>query len=44
MVDLGDVSDSDFADGEAKVAAAVENLLANHKLVMALGGDNSITY
>jgi formiminoglutamase len=44
MVDLGDVTDPDFADGEAKVAAAVENLLANHKLVMALGGDNSITY
>jgi formiminoglutamase len=44
MADLGDVADPDFADGEAKVAAAVENLLANHKLVMALGGDNSITY
>jgi formiminoglutamase len=44
MVDLGDVTDPDFADGEAKVAASVENLLANHKLVMALGGDNSITY
>lgn len=44
MVDLGDVTDPDFAVGEAKVAASVENLLANHKLVMALGGDNSITY
>ena len=44
MVDLGDVTDPDFADGEAKVAAYVEKLLANHKLVMALGGDNSITY
>ena len=44
MADLGDVIDPDFADGEAKVATAVENLLANHKLVMALGGDNSITY
>jgi len=44
MVDLGDVTDPDFADGEARVAAAVENLLASHKLVMALGGDNSITY
>ncbi len=44
MVDLGDVTDPDFADGEAKVAAAVEYLLASHKLVMALGGDNSITY
>ena len=43
MVDLGDVTDPDFADGEARVAAAVENLLASHKLVMALGGDNSIT-
>jgi formiminoglutamase len=44
MVDLGDVTDPDFADGETKVAAAVENLLASHKLVVALGGDNSITY
>jgi formiminoglutamase len=44
MVDLGDVTDPDFADGEARVAAAVENLLASHKLVVALGGDNSITY
>jgi formiminoglutamase len=44
MADLGDVADPDFADGEAKVAAAVENLLGSHKLVMALGGDNSITY
>ncbi len=44
MVDLGDVTDPDFADGEAKIATAVDNLLANHKLVMVLGGDNSITY
>ena len=44
MVDLGDVANPDFTDGEARVAAAVENLLASHKLVMALGGDNSITY
>jgi len=44
MADLGDVTDPDFTDGEARVAAAVENLLASHKLVMALGGDNSITY
>lgn len=44
MVNLGDVTDPDFADGEARVAASVENLLTNHKLVMALGGDNSITY
>jgi formiminoglutamase len=44
MIDLGDVADPDFTDGEARVAAAVENLLASHKLVMALGGDNSITY
>jgi formiminoglutamase len=44
MVDLGDVADPDFTDGEARVAAAVENLLASHKLVTALGGDNSITY
>jgi formiminoglutamase len=44
MVDLGDVTEPDFAGGEARVAAAVENLLASHKLVVALGGDNSITY
>ena len=44
LTDLGDIAEPDFADGEAKVADAVENLLARHKLVMALGGDNSITY
>lgn len=44
LTDLGDIAEPDFADGEAKVAAAVENLLARHRLVMALGGDNSITY
>jgi formiminoglutamase len=44
MVDLGDIADPDFEAGEAKVAAVVENLLVSHKVLVALGGDNSITY
>jgi formiminoglutamase len=44
MVDLGDISDPDFAEGEARVADAASEILANHKLLVALGGDNSITY
>ena len=44
MVDLGDVIDPDFAEGEARVAAVASNLLIKHKLLVAIGGDNSITY
>ncbi len=42
--DLGDVDSPDGADGEQRVASAVANARANHKLLIALGGDNSITY
>ena len=42
--DLGDVQSPDHADGEARVASAVSGLLDSHKILLALGGDNSITY
>ncbi len=44
MIDLGDIDSPDFADGESRVANFVANLLNKHKLIVALGGDNSITY
>ena len=44
FTDLGDVQSPDGTDGHARVKAAVKNLLNVHKLVVALGGDNSITY
>lgn len=43
-VDLGDVDDPDGLQGEERVWAAVEGARNNHQLVVALGGDNSITY
>lgn len=42
IVDAGDVAEPDGAEGEARVRAAVESL--NTGLVIALGGDNSVTY
>ena len=44
FTDLGDVQSPDGTEGHARVKAAVKNLLSAHKLVVALGGDNSITY
>ena len=44
ITDLGDVASPDHADGEARVAEAVSGLLQTHKILVALGGDNSITY
>jgi formiminoglutamase len=44
FTDLGDVQSPDGTEGHARVKRAVENLLSAHKLVVALGGDNSITY
>lgn len=44
ITDLGDVASPDYADGEARVAEAVSGLLQTHKILLALGGDNSITY
>ena len=42
--DLGDIANPDGSTGEAKVASALKGLLKKHKLIVALGGDNSITY
>ncbi len=42
-VDFGDVVDPDGEDGEARVRAAVART-AGAELLLALGGDNSITY
>lgn len=41
--DSGDVEDPDFADGEARVAEKISQL-AKSNLLVAVGGDNSITY
>lgn len=45
--DLRDLGDVDSPDGDAgilRVATAVAHVRNNHKLLIALGGDNSITY
>ena len=44
MTDLGDIDSPDFLDGESRVAEFASDLLKKHKLIVALGGDNSITY
>jgi formiminoglutamase len=44
MTDLGDIDSPDFVDGESRVANFASDLLNRHKLIVALGGDNSITY
>ena len=44
MTDLGDIDSPDFLDGENRVAEFASDLLKKHKLIVALGGDNSITY
>lgn len=44
MCDLGDIESPDNSQGEARVAQAVSDLRSKHKLLIALGGDNSITY
>ncbi len=41
--DAGDVIDPDFADGEERVAQKISQL-PDSELLMAVGGDNSITY
>ncbi len=43
VLDAGNVDEPDFDDGEARVATALRALPA-HELLVALGGDNSITY
>lgn len=44
ITDLGDVASPDHAEGEARVAQAMRGLLETHKILVTLGGDNSITY
>ncbi|MEU4017432.1 arginase family protein [Microbacterium sp. NPDC028030] len=44
IADAGDVADPDGASGEARVISRVRDLTAASKLVIALGGDNSLTY
>jgi formiminoglutamase len=42
--DLGNVQSPDGAEGIGRVHSAVKGVLNKHKLLIALGGDNSITY
>ena len=44
IVDAGDVADPDGAAGEARVISRVRELAGATELVIALGGDNSLTY
>lgn len=44
LADAGDVADPDGAAGEARVRARTAELTARAALVIALGGDNSVTY
>jgi len=43
-VDLGDVPDPDGPEGEERVRAVVAAASGSHRLLIALGGDNSATY
>jgi len=43
-LDFGDVADPDGALGEARVAATVSRIAAGCGLLIAIGGDNSLTY
>ncbi len=43
-VDAGDVADPDGVEGEARVADRVRGLMATTHLLIALGGDNSLTH
>jgi formiminoglutamase len=44
IADLGNVESPDGDEGIARVHSAVKGLLSKHKLLIALGGDNSISY
>ena len=44
FIDLGNIESPDGPEGVVRVDDFVSGLLAKHKLVIALGGDNSITY
>ena len=43
-MDAGDVPDPDFADGEQRVADRVHDVRPDGGLLVAIGGDNSLTY
>ena len=42
--DLGDIANPDHEDGEKRVAEFIKSVREDYKLLIALGGDNSITY
>jgi formiminoglutamase len=42
--DFGDVAEPDGPDGEIRVAAAVDRVASRCHFLVALGGDNSLTY
>lgn len=44
LLDLGDVDSPDGEVGELRVFSAVAKVRSNHQLLVALGGDNSVTY
>ncbi len=44
ITDLGDIESPDHEAGETRVASAAAGLLNKYKILLALGGDNSITY
>ena len=44
IADAGDIASPDGPEGEASVRSAVAELATDAGLVVALGGDNSITY
>ncbi len=43
-IDLGDVEEPDGTDGELRVASALKDAAEKYRLIIAVGGDNSITY
>jgi formiminoglutamase len=43
-VDLGDIASPDGPEGESRVQTRLAELAGRHDLVVAVGGDNSITY
>ncbi len=44
FTDFGDVNDPDFESGRTRVRNAVDDARQNFRLLIALGGDNSITH
>lgn len=44
VADFGDIDEPDTPEGEARTAQEVQRLRAQAGLVIALGGDNSVTY